>query len=47
MPKGTTVHKVYEALKRKGYPVEKAVKIAQTQTGKSLKTGKPPKKSGK
>jgi hypothetical protein len=47
MPKNTKVHQVYEALKRKGHSVEKAVKIAQAQTGKSLKTGKPPKKSGK
>jgi len=45
MPKGTKVDRVYEALKRKGYPVEKAVKIAQAQTGQALKTGKPPKKS--
>jgi hypothetical protein len=44
MPKGTKVEKVYDALKRKGYTVEKAVKIAQAQTGQNLKTGKPPKK---
>jgi hypothetical protein len=44
MPKGTKVHKLYDALKRKGYSVEKAVKIAQSQTGQALATGKPPKK---
>ena len=49
MPKGTKVHKVYEALKRKGYSVKSAVRIAQSQTGKSLATGKAPtgKKRGK
>jgi len=45
MPKGTKVHKVYEALKRKGYSVKSAVRIAQSQTGKSLATGKAPKKT--
>jgi len=43
MPKGTKVHRLYERLKRKGYSTTSAVKIAQHQTGLSLKTGKPPK----
>jgi hypothetical protein len=44
MPKGTKVHKVYTALKRKGKSKASAAKIAQSQTGQSLKTGKKPKK---
>jgi hypothetical protein len=44
MPKGTKVHKVYDALVRQGYDKGKAARIAQAQTGKSLATGKPPKK---
>ena len=47
MPKGTKVHQVYKALRREGADPGKAARIAQAQTGKSLKTGKPPKKSGK
>ena len=43
MPKGTKVHKVYTALRRKGAPKGKAARIAQSQTGKSLKTGRKPK----
>lgn len=43
MPKGTKVDKVYEALKEKGYDSGKAARIAQHQTGQSLKTGQPPK----
>ena len=44
MPKGTKVHKLYEKLKKQGKPVEKAVRIAQAVTGKSLATGRAPKK---
>jgi hypothetical protein len=44
MPHGTHVDKVYEALKKKGYDSGKAARIAQSQTGDSLKTGKPAKK---
>ena len=44
MPKGTKVDKTYEALKRKGMSSGKAARIAQSQTGQSLQTGKPPKK---
>lgn len=44
MPKGTKVHKVYEALKRQGYDKGKAARIAQSQTGKALATGRKPKK---
>lgn len=43
MPKGTKVDNLYEALKRQGYDVESAVKIAQSKTGQALATGKPPK----
>lgn len=43
MPKGTKVDRVYEALKRKGASKAKAARIAQSQTGKSLATGKKPK----
>lgn len=45
MPKGTKVHNMFDALKRQGMSVEKAVKIAQSRTGQALATGKPPKKS--
>lgn len=44
MPKGTKVHKLYEKLKREGKSTSSAVKIAQSVTGKSLATGKKPKK---
>lgn len=44
MPKGTKVHKVYEAVKRKTGDAGKAARIAQAQTGQSLQTGKKPKK---
>jgi hypothetical protein len=43
MPKGTKVHKVYEAIKRSGKSEASAARIAQAQTGKSLATGKKPK----
>ena len=43
MPKGTKVHKVYEAVKRSGASPGKAARIAQAQTGKSLATGRKPK----
>ncbi len=44
MPKGSKVHKVYEALRRQGKSKERAAKIAQSVTGQALATGKPPKK---
>ena len=43
MPKGTKVDKVYRALLRQGKNKGSAARIAQSQTGKSLKTGKSPK----
>ena len=43
MPEDSKVHKIYEALKKKGYSKEKSAKIAQAQTGESLKTGEPTK----
>lgn len=43
MPKGTKVYKVYEALLRQGKSKATAAKIAQSQTGKSLQTGRKPK----
>lgn len=46
-PKGTVVHRTYEALKRKGHSKGSAARIAQHQTGKSLKTGKKPKRGRK
>ena len=46
MPKGSAVHKMYDALLQKGYSKEKAVRIAQAKTGQSLQTGKPPKSKG-
>jgi len=47
MPKGTKVHKMYEALKREGYSKGSAARIAQSKTGQALATGKPPKKRRK
>jgi hypothetical protein len=44
MPKGTKVDKIYEALRKKGASKGKAARIAQSKSGESLKTGKPPKK---
>jgi hypothetical protein len=44
MPKVTKVHKVYKALLRKGKSKGSAARIAQSVTGKSLKTGKKPRK---
>ena len=43
MPKGTKVEKVYTALREKGADPGKAARIAQSQTGLALATGKPPK----
>lgn len=45
MPKGTKVHKVYDALREKGMSKGKAARIAQSRTGKSLMTGRKPKKT--
>lgn len=47
MPKGTKVHKIYDALVRAGASKSKAARIAQAQTGKSLATGKAPKRKGR
>lgn len=44
MPKGTVVHRMFEALKRSGKSVASAARIAQARTGKSLHTGKAPKR---
>ena len=43
MPTGTKVDEVYQALLKKGYSKAKAARIAQSQTGAALATGKPPK----
>jgi hypothetical protein len=47
MPEGTKVDKIYKALKKKGMSKGKAARIAQSKTGKSLATGKAPKKKSK
>lgn len=44
MPKSSTVHKMYEALRRRGYSKAKAAHIAQSQTGQALQTGRKPRK---
>lgn len=46
MPKGTKVHKLFTKLKMLGYDEASAAKIAQSQTGQALQTGKPPKRKG-
>jgi hypothetical protein len=43
MPKGSKVERVYEALLKRGHSKGSAARIAQSKTGQSLKTGKPPK----
>jgi hypothetical protein len=43
MPAGSKVDEIYQALRRKGYSEGKAARIAQSKSGESLKTGKPPK----
>lgn len=44
MPKGTPVHRLYEKFLARGDSKATAAKKAQAATGKSLKTGKKPKK---
>ena len=43
-PVGSKVHNLYEALKRAGKSSASAARIAQAKTGRSLQTGKKPKK---
>ena len=43
MPKGTKVEKLYTKLIKQGKSAASATKISQAVTGRSLKTGKPPK----
>jgi len=45
MPKGTKVHDMYAAMVREGMDKGKAARIAQSKTGLSLQTGKPPKRT--
>ncbi len=47
MPKGTKVERLYQHLLDEGKSKASAAKIAQAQTGQSLKTGKPTKHRGK
>jgi hypothetical protein len=44
MPKNTKVHKMYAALVREGKSKASAARIAQARTGKSLATGRAPKR---
>jgi len=43
MPKGTKVHKRYDAMVKGGMPKGKAAAVAQSATGQSLVTGEEPK----
>jgi hypothetical protein len=43
MPEGTSVDRIYKALRRAGKDPATAAKIAQSKTGLALATGKPPK----
>jgi hypothetical protein len=45
MPRGTKVDNVYRALLRAGKDKGSAARIAQHQTGRSLATGKKPKRT--
>jgi hypothetical protein len=40
MPKNTKVHKLADALRKKGHSKQSAIKIAQAKTGQSYKTGR-------
>lgn len=44
VPQGTKVDRVYKALRRQGKSAGSAARIAQSVTGKSLATGRPPKR---
>jgi len=44
MPVGSKVHKVYKALLRQGKSKASAARIAQSRTGRSLATGRKPKR---
>ena len=44
MPKGSKVHRMYEALLREGKSKESAARIAQARTGQALATGRKPKR---
>jgi len=43
MPTGTKVHRLYDKLRKQGKSKGSAARIAQSQTGLALATGKPPK----
>jgi len=47
MPKNSKVHRMYQDLLDKGYPKSSAARIAQSQTGQALATGRKPKHKGK
>lgn len=47
MPKNTKVHRMYEGMVEHGMSKAKAAKIAQSRTGTTLMTGKPPKRKAK
>ena len=47
MPKGTKVEKVYKGCLKTGKSKASCAKISQSVTGKSLKTGRKPKKKSK
>ena len=47
MPKGSKVHRLKEKLMRQGKSEAQAIRIAQTATGKSYKTGRQPKRRRK
>jgi hypothetical protein len=47
LPTGSKVEEVYQALLKKGHSEESAARIAQSQTGEALATGRPPKHENK
>jgi len=44
MPKGTKVHRCVQRVKKQGRSESSAIRICQSATGQSYKTGKAPKK---
>lgn len=47
MPKNSPVHKMADAMMRRGVPEDEAIATAQKRTGLSYATGKPPKSAAK
>lgn len=47
MPEGTKVHRAYRRYLKKGHSKSSAARLAQAETGQSLKTGRKPKRKSR